>query len=227
MRVRCAFTLIELLVVLAIMTVLIGLLLPALLGARETARATQCLSKMRQIGMAVQLYAQDHQDLFPRSTHSALVYSQKPWGYALSPYLGHQVYIGPGPDWDRLFQTHYRCPADTRKDRWSYGKSVWFELTAGETGEIEGLATGPTYPRLASVPNPSVTVMFGELGSGSMADHIMAHFWYMGGYPEVDRKRHGAISNYVFVDGHGAGHRFEWTFDLSNNKDLWHPGRAR
>lgn len=227
MRCRYAFTLIELLVVLAIITVLIGILLPALFAARSTAAATQCQSKLRQIGLAVQMYAQDHQQHLPRSTHSALVYSQMPWGYALSPYLGHQVSTGPGSDWDRLFQSHYRCPADPRKDRWSYGKNVWFELTAGETGEVEAKPLGPTFPTLLSIPRPSVTVMHGELGSGSMADHIMAHFWYMGGHPEVDRQRHGSISHYLFVDGHGAGHRFETTFDLSNHQDLWHPGLAR
>jgi len=59
-RERGAFTLIELLVVMVIIALLIGLLLPALSRAKEEARKTQCRSNMRQIGLAVMMYASDN-----------------------------------------------------------------------------------------------------------------------------------------------------------------------
>lgn len=63
---RGGFTLIELLIVIAIIAVLIGMLLPALRGAREAGRAVVCLSNQRQIGTALAGYAIAYEDWTPR-----------------------------------------------------------------------------------------------------------------------------------------------------------------
>ena len=218
---RSAFTLIELLVVIAIIAVLASLLLPAVARTKSQASRVQCLSQMRQIGLATMMYADDHDGELPRSSHSAMAFGQLPWGYALVPYLLGKEYTRPDALWTNLFDTLYHCPKERRQtNEWSYGKSVYPELSAQETG-------GPTWSRVERMPSPVATVLYAEKTGGSMADHIMANCWVDGGQPEVARDRHAQKSNYIYCDGHASSQKFEETFCLTNTIDNWNPQTAR
>jgi prepilin-type N-terminal cleavage/methylation domain-containing protein/prepilin-type processing-associated H-X9-DG protein len=229
MRNRSAMTLIELLVVIAVIGLLVSLLLPAVNAARGAARKMQCSNQMRQIGLAFLQFADVHKGRLPPSSHSALATGSAPWGYALLPFLegGEVADVKPGLSGGKL-QSIYWCPSDRRSNHslWSYGKNVWFELQASETGEVIGVAKGPTYGTLKKVRSKTRTILLGELATDSAGDHMMAHFWYFGGEVEVARSRHHTVSNYVWLDGHVSSTPFIETFDPKRGIDRWDPGQA-
>ncbi len=92
-RLRPAFTLIELLVVVAIIAVLIALLLPAVQAAREAARRAQCVSNLKQIGLALNNYISTYDVLPPGRVNSHITGQGNCWGaYAeILPQLEEQV----------------------------------------------------------------------------------------------------------------------------------------
>nr|WP_309684864.1 DUF1559 domain-containing protein [Armatimonas sp.] len=69
---RRVFTLIELLVVIAIIAILAAILFPVFAQAREKARQTACISNLKQIGLAVRMYAQDYDEIYPMGTYNGM-----------------------------------------------------------------------------------------------------------------------------------------------------------
>src|SRR5689334_10508239 len=126
MKRDAGFTLTELLVVIAVIAVLAAILFPVFARARSRARQTTCLSNMRQIGTAMQLYLQEYDDVLmpvwtegappfwpPTESVSSSQLVSVPWTGLLQPYLTSQaVLYCPAFDEGLLEETAARPTCD-------------------------------------------------------------------------------------------------------------------
>jgi prepilin-type N-terminal cleavage/methylation domain-containing protein/prepilin-type processing-associated H-X9-DG protein len=101
MRVR-GFTLIELLVVIAIIAILAAILFPVFARAREKARATSCLSNMKQIALAADMYCQDYDECYPMSIFLAPNNTVVTFYHALMPYMKNSQMLQCPSEKDRI-----------------------------------------------------------------------------------------------------------------------------
>ncbi len=217
------FTLIELLVVIAIIAILAAILFPVFARARERARQTSCLSNQRQLGLAVLMYAQDHNERFPPAFARL--------GSADARVSG--FYDLPGP-YTRNEQM-YICPSDsfrTRSNREDLpaGEGFYRQWMNAGYGMVYTFSwSGAGYPNfggntlwlrpddgggrsMADLVRPSDVIVAVESGGPWLMTPSAVGFENDGTQLEMDeygsvggmRYRHNGMMNIIYGDGHAA-----------------------
>jgi prepilin-type N-terminal cleavage/methylation domain-containing protein/prepilin-type processing-associated H-X9-DG protein len=204
MRVR-GFTLIELLVVISIIALLIGILLPALGAAREAAQRVKSASNMRQIGIGIQMYAQDNEGRFPTGKHTA---GSTSYIDSLRPYVTKVGQIRVDPADPRSHQ-------DIRNHGTSYPLNDYLSVAAYDP--FGNRIPDKYFPNLHRLPKPTEThvifVASKEMPVGRSGDHVHARSTWLTGWSAVTQNiapgRYGGnpqgtqgSAPYLFADGH-------------------------
>jgi prepilin-type N-terminal cleavage/methylation domain-containing protein len=125
---KSAFTLIELLVVIAIIAILAAILFPVFAQAREKAREASCTSNMKQIALALKMYAQDYDERYFASG-SLPAAGDPDWFRRNIDGTNLVRMIGGGLSWFAQpyikNQQIFRCPSDTGENYWGRNSTGW------------------------------------------------------------------------------------------------------
>ncbi len=225
---RRGFTLIELLVVIAIIAILAAILFPVFAQAREKARMISCLSNMRQIGLALRMYAQDYDETYPNMRlHEFYIC----WNNTLQPYLkSKNMMMCPSNPHNKQNAQGWEAEPDKRMPvSYAMNSTVTTWVPASWTGESSWISLAPLSD--ASLTRPAETIAIAETGWGDVDVHVG---WWPDGQVcnQNDLRNQGAMrhngsygtlkdgmANWVFWDGHAKSMTWRQTiFPISNNK---------
>lgn len=156
------FTLIELLVVIAIIAILAAILFPVFATAREKARQSSCTSNLKQLGVALLMYAQDYDEYVPCGANAGSL--GRGWACQVYPYLKQTTAV-------------FVCPDDSTVGT---AQTLW-PISYAYNSSLCDPGGGVPWEQTVSISQlvmPSVTIGFMEV-SGCEA-------WYGAGHMESD-----------------------------------------
>lgn len=212
---RAGFTLIEILTVIAIIGILAAILIPTVSRTRDSARATRCLSNVRQLALAQFTYAGEHRGQFAQGWEmgdAPGVDYKLLWQARLAPYLigfgvnpqasvhdnrraSESIFVSPNADFDDpLAVADLGAGRGVTSYRLNANMNAWSWWTPPQ---------GPLWSfRMNAPPIPARVLL---LGNGRLADvdYAMPDFENWGEWSQIDFPHAGRTrSNWAFADGH-------------------------
>ena len=229
---EAAFTLIELLVVIAIVALLAALIFPSLSRANAQGRATYCFNNIRQLALALHIYAGDNDDELPPNAGAEGIKQTvasgeyKNWvnnvmSWELDADNTNTVLLtvgGLGPYVDGVAKI-FKCPSDTalsqvqREAGWTERvRSVSMNAMLGNAGEFMKAQVNTNNPhyrqflRMADVAQPSRIFSFIEEHPDSINDGYFLNRFYSSKWIDLPASYHNGGANVAYVDGHVEWH---------------------
>ena len=214
------FTLIELLVVVAIIAILVAMLLPALQGAKESAKAAQCMSNLRQIGIAAYSYASDWNDHSPNMGVSEVVimnFAEGRWMDQVFAYCRNNTKVLQCPSQQTLWRSTWNMAPPHIEPKYApgYGMSRHAGTSYNSSTNNPSPYKGIGIP-LRLVANPARKIWFCDSGwfrwaTGSSNADVES--WTpniesrgarncSNSNNQLPSRRHRGASNFLFFDGH-------------------------
>ncbi len=174
-----AFTLIELLVVIAIIAILAAILFPVFSKAKEAAKVSACLSQMKELGLAIEMYDTDHDDYLPPASMRTTNPNDTPtiWTERVITYVKNtQIFVAVGSEGG--FATNW---ATRRVQSIGYSDATGYDplSTAVEGNAAPGTEGFKNVANAGQLEEPARVGLFAVTPNGPQGDTTSKHRGYV------------------------------------------------
>jgi prepilin-type N-terminal cleavage/methylation domain-containing protein/prepilin-type processing-associated H-X9-DG protein len=206
-----AFTLIELIVVISVIALLMAILMPALVVARQQGKSVVCLNNLRQMAMAAQLYTETFDGYYPIAQYSQMTPGRNffyCWDFTLISEPGNQTIV-PGLLWQKqMIEEIQQCPLFRGASNTLMDPYTGYNYNTSYIGHGQGESI-PTPTKAVMVKRPYRCALFGDGQWADGANKFMRAPWpnpgdaaFSGRYAGTQGYRHLHKTNVAFCDGH-------------------------
>jgi len=225
-----AFTLIELLVVMSVTSLLMAVLMPVLAAARKQSKTILCLSNLRQLAIAADVYTHDNDGYYPVaytykvSDAAAISYA---WDFTtIKDWSRNEEAVIPGLLWQgQTIEKIQQCPSFTGAHNWLSDPYTGYNYNTSYIGhgQVESIETPA---KADQVIKPGNCALFGDGGYASGANKFMRAPWPNPGdlsfndrYAGTQDYRHLGATNVAYCDGSVKSVRTRYTETDKWSKD--------